>query len=62
MVEFIAEKFDIDVSVATISRILKKERISQKKVLRQNASDIDCGLIGLSLGATNCTRALSVAL
>ena len=61
MVEFIAEKFDIDVSVATISRILKKERISQKKVLRQNASDIDCGLIGLGLGPTNCTRALSVA-
>ena len=34
MVDFIAEEFDIDVSVATISRTLQKERISRKKVYR----------------------------
>jgi arginine repressor len=33
MVDFIAEEFDTDVSVATISRTLQKERISRKKVL-----------------------------
>ena len=33
MVDFIAEEFDVDVSVITISRILQKERISRKKVL-----------------------------
>ena len=32
MVDFIAEEFDIDVSVITISRTLQKERISRKKV------------------------------
>ena len=33
MVDFIAEEFDIDVSVITISRTLQKEKISRKKVL-----------------------------
>jgi hypothetical protein len=32
MVEFILEKFNIEVSLATISRTLKRERISRKKV------------------------------
>ena len=32
MVEFIAEEFDIDVSLNTISRFLQKEQISRKKV------------------------------
>jgi hypothetical protein len=32
MVDFIAEEFDVDVSLITISRTLQKERISRKKV------------------------------
>ena len=32
IVDFIAEEFDIDVSFATISRMLTKEKISHKKV------------------------------
>ena len=33
MVNFIAEEFDTDVSIATSSGMLQKERISCKKVL-----------------------------
>jgi hypothetical protein len=32
MVCFIAEEYDVDVSLNTISRTLQKERISRKKV------------------------------
>ena len=32
MVDFLAEEYDVNVSVDTISRILKKESISRKKV------------------------------
>jgi hypothetical protein len=32
MVDFIAEQYDVDVSLITISRTLQKERISRKKV------------------------------
>lgn len=32
MIDFIAEEYDVDVSLVTISRILQKERISRKKV------------------------------
>jgi len=32
MVDFLAEEFDVDVSLTTISRTLKKKRISRKKV------------------------------
>ena len=34
MVDFIAEEFDTDVSIATISRMLQKERISHKFLLK----------------------------
>ena len=33
MVDFIAEEFDVDVSLITISRFLQKEKISRKKVI-----------------------------
>jgi transposase len=34
MADFLAEEYDVDVSEDTISRILKKEKISRKKVPR----------------------------
>jgi hypothetical protein len=38
MIDFLAEEYDINVSEDTISRVLRKENISRKKVSRRWAS------------------------
>jgi|SRR5271155_2633899 len=58
MVDFIAEEFDIDVSVVTISRTLQKERISRKKVLFLPSQ---YSALLLILATKNCTRTVSIA-
>ena len=62
MIDFIADKFDTDVSLATISRTLQKENISRKKVLFDTSILILYSVTyWLDLATTNCTRMLSIA-
>ena len=62
MIDFIADEFDTDVSLATISRTLQKENISRKKVLFDTSILIlYYNTYWLDLATTNCTRTLSIA-
>ena len=62
MIDFIADEFDTDVSLATISRTLQKENISRKKVLFDTSILIlYYNTYWLDLATTNCTRMLSIA-
>ena len=58
MADFIAEEFDIDVSIVTISRTLQKERISRKKVLFLPSQ---YSALLLILATKNCMRMVSIA-
>jgi len=62
MIDFIADEFDTDVSLAMISTTLQKENISRKKVLfDMSILILYYNTYWLDLATTNCMRMLSIA-